>query len=54
MWKCLIVICCARNMQLGALVIHVDFEFAMLTILRDVFPTAVIKYYIFDLGQAWW
>lgn len=54
MWKCLIDICSARNMQLGASVIHADFEFAMLTALRDIFPTAVIKCCRFHLGQAWW
>ena len=27
---------------------------AMLTVLRDIFPTAVIKCCRFHLGQAWW
>uniref|UniRef100_A0A0P4VQ93 MULE transposase domain-containing protein n=1 Tax=Scylla olivacea TaxID=85551 RepID=A0A0P4VQ93_SCYOL len=54
LWKCLNDICNSKNMQLEPSVIHVDFEFAMLTVLRERFPTAVIKCCRFHLGQAWW
>lgn len=54
MWSCLIDICSARNLLLKPSVIHADFEVAMLTVLRDIYPTAVIKCCRFHLGQAWW
>ena len=54
MWTCLIDICSARNLLLNPSVIHADFEVAMLTVLRDIYPTAVIKCCRFHLGQAWW
>lgn len=54
MWNCLTDICSSRNLQLQPSVIHVDFEFPMLTVLKEVFPTVIIKCCRFHLVQAWW
>lgn len=54
MWTCLTDTCSARNLLLKPSVIHADFEVAMLIVLRDIYPTAVIKCCRFHLGQAWW
>ncbi|XP_068238357.1 uncharacterized protein [Palaemon carinicauda] len=54
MWKCLHDICVSKNLQLQPSVLHVDFEFPILTILKETFPDAIIKCCRFHLGQAWW
>ena len=54
MLSCLINICSARNVLQKPSVIHADFEVAMLTVLKDIYPMTVIKCCRFHLGQAWW
>ena len=54
MWKCVLDMCSARNLQLEVQTMHVDFEYQMLTVLKGIFLNAVIKCCRFHLGQAGW
>ena len=54
LWTTVLELCVARNFVLSSLVIQINFEAAMITVVKEFFPFTSILCCRFHLGQAWW
>ncbi|CAG2206186.1 unnamed protein product [Mytilus edulis] len=50
----LVELCNDRNLTLKPKTVHVDFEDRVMVVVRNLFPSALLKCCRFHLSQAWW
>ncbi|CAG2205087.1 unnamed protein product [Mytilus edulis] len=50
----LVEVCDDRNLTLKPKMVHVDFEDRVMVVVRNLFPSALLKCCRFHLSQAWW